>query len=238
MKIALLGYGKMGKTIERLAMEAGDEVVLKISEENLADLTPENLKKADVTIEFTRPDSAFDNIRFCAENGVPVVCGTTGWLEKLEDAKAVCQQHGSALFYASNYSVGVNIFFAINRQLARMMQQQLEYNVNLEEIHHTHKLDAPSGTAITLAKAILDENDRKTRWVNGPETTPEELSILSKRLDNVPGTHVVRWDSPVDSIEIQHVAHSREGFAAGALMAAHWVVGKKGFFEMKDLLGF
>lgn len=238
MKIALIGYGKMGKTIENIALNNGDEVVLKIGQANRNELNVENLRKADVAIEFTRPEFAYENILHCLIAGVPVVSGTTGWTDKLVAAKKFCKERDGAFFYASNFSVGVNIFFAISRQLCDVMNQYTDYNARIEEIHHTQKLDAPSGTAITLANHVLEHLNRKKKWVAHPQKASEELAIVSKRLDNVPGTHVLEFSSPIDTIELVHTAHSREGFASGALMAARWLVGKKGFFEMKDMLGF
>jgi 4-hydroxy-tetrahydrodipicolinate reductase len=236
MKIALIGYGKMGKAIEQIALQEGHEVVLRIDVDNTVDFSPENLQKADVAIEFTRPETAFANLQKCLEAGTPVVVGTTGWLQHLEEAKAICAQHQGALFYSSNYSIGVNIFFAVNRFLAKMMNEQSQYEVRMAETHHTQKLDAPSGTAITLAEGILSQLSRKTRWVNGEAAAPDELSILSSRIDPAPGTHEIYYESSIDSIEIRHTAHSREGFARGALHAAVWLVGKKGVFNMSDLL--
>ncbi|MCB0521273.1 MAG: 4-hydroxy-tetrahydrodipicolinate reductase [Lewinellaceae bacterium] len=238
MKIALIGYGKMGKAIERLALAGGHEVVLKIGSGNKSELTVENLKLADVAIEFSRPETAFDNITLCAKAGIPVVCGTTAWLDRLEEAKGLVQANDSAFLYASNFSIGVNIFFALNRYLAVLMEQQPQYDVQMEETHHTQKLDAPSGTAITLANDILKNVARKNNWVKEKANAPTELPIASKRVDNVPGTHIVTWASGIDTIEISHTAHSREGFAAGALAAAEWIVGKQGCFEMEDMLGF
>lgn len=238
MKIALIGYGKMGRAIETLALAAGDEVVLRIDKDNEQDLTVDHLRRADVAIEFSRPEAAFGNIKGCLGAGVPVVCGTTGWLENLEAAKAICQKEKGAMLYASNFSVGVNLFFAVNRYLAQLMEGQEQYNVVLEEIHHTQKLDAPSGTAITLAEGILAHLSRKQRWVNREEEKEGDLSILSQRIDQVPGTHTVAYSSPVDTITLRHEAHSREGFARGALQAARWIIGKQGVFEMKDMLGF
>lgn len=238
MKIALLGYGKMGKAIEGLALEAGHEVVLKIGSKNLAELTLENIQRADVAIEFSLPESAFGNIMLCLEAHVPVVSGTTAWLDRLDEAKAKCQATKGALLYASNFSIGVNIFFALNRQLAKMMNVQVQYDIQMEEIHHTQKLDAPSGTAITLAEDIIAEVSRKGSWVKEVAQQDSELPIVSRRIENVPGTHEISYDSPIDSILIRHTAHSRIGFAKGALMAAEWIVGKEGYFEMKDVLGF
>lgn len=238
MKIALIGYGKMGKTIEQLAQAKGHKVVLKIDVDNRDQLTAGRLAGADVAIEFTRPESAFGNIVAALEAGIPVVSGTTGWLDRLEEIKTICAREKGAFFYASNFSIGVNIFFAVNRYLARMMEQQPQYEIEVEEIHHTQKLDAPSGTAITLAQGILDEISRKKFWVNDKDDNPEALPIISKRIDPAPGTHEIHYHSEIDSITIRHTAHSREGFAAGALMAAEWIVGKQGVFGMGDLLPF
>ncbi len=238
MKIALIGYGKMGQTIERLALARGHEVVLKVNVDNVQDLTTANLQKANVAIEFTQPESAFDNVRACLDAGVPVVSGTTGWLEHLAEAQNICQNKGGALLHATNFSIGVNIFFALNRFLAKMMDTQPQYDVEMEEIHHTQKLDAPSGTAITLAEGILNEMERKTKWVNHDTDIKNELPIISKRVDPAPGTHKVTYHSPIDTITISHEAHSREGFALGALTAAEWIVGKQGVFTMQDVLDF
>jgi 4-hydroxy-tetrahydrodipicolinate reductase len=237
MKIALIGYGKMGKTIDRLATQAGHEIVLRLDVDNAHEFTAENLRKADVAIEFTRPEYAFDNIVKCLEAGVPIVVGTTGWLSRLEEAKTRCTQWNGSLFWASNYSIGVNIFFALNRYLAKLMNKQEEYNVRMTETHHTQKLDAPSGTAITLAEGILAEIERKSSWVNHLDGNAMELGILSIRQDPAPGTHEIQYDSEVDSLIISHTAHSRDGFANGAIQAAQWIVGKKGFFGMSDMLG-
>lgn len=238
MKIALLGYGKMGKTIEQLALEKGHQIVLKISSENKTSLTAANLSKADVAIEFSRPETAFENIQLCLKTGVPVISGTTAWLEQYEDACAYCKQTNGAFLYASNFSIGVNIFFAINKQLALMMNDQTNYDIELEEIHHTQKLDAPSGTAITLAKDILAKIDRKEAWTKEIAETERDLPIRSKRIDKVPGTHSISYVSAIDSIEIKHTAFTRIGFAKGALTAAEWIVDKKGVFNMNDVLGF
>ncbi|MBK8566632.1 MAG: 4-hydroxy-tetrahydrodipicolinate reductase [Saprospiraceae bacterium] len=246
MRIAIIGFGKMGKTIKSLAEQGGDEIVLTIDLENRADFTPENLHRADVAIEFSRPETAYENVRVCLEAGVPVVSGTTGWLESMEEARAICTANNGAFFYASNYSVGVNIFFALNRYLAKLMSSQPQYDVRMEEVHHTQKLDHPSGTAITLAQGILQNISTKSEWATHLqilenqqfESIPNALPIISKREANVPGTHIVEWSSSVDTIEISHVAHSREGFARGAIAAAHWLVGRKGCFGMEEMLGF
>lgn len=228
----------MGKTIDQLATADGHEIVLKIDKDNVEDRTAENLRKADVAIEFSQPDSAFDNIKACLESGVPVVAGTTAWLNRLDEAKALVENHQGALFYASNFSVGVNIFFAINRRLAKMMNEHPDYAVSMEEIHHTQKLDAPSGTAITLAEGVLENLERKNAWAEGREPLENEIPIVSKREGMVPGTHLVEYHSTVDTITIKHEAHTREGFAKGAILAATWVVGRQGYFGMSDLLGF
>lgn len=238
MKIALVGYGKMGKTIERLAREKGHAIVLIIDKDNPQDFIAENLQKADVAIEFSQPESALENIKKCLEAGVPIIVGTTGWLEHLDEAKAICERTGSAMIQATNFSIGVNLFFALNRYLAKMMNGQPQYDIQIEEIHHTQKLDAPSGTAITLANGILQEVERKNKWVNHDTDVKNELSIVSKRIDPAPGTHEVTYRSEIDTIKISHEAHSREGFALGAIAAAEWIVGKRGFFTMQDVLGF
>ena len=237
MNIALIGYGKMGKAIESIAVEKGHKIVLKIDMDNTGDLNKENLSKANVAIEFTGPHSAFDNIVKCLEAGIPVVSGSTGWLERLEEAKQLCLQKNGSFIYASNYSIGVNLFFELNTYLARLMSQHPGYEVMLEEIHHTQKKDAPSGTAITLAEQVLQHISTKKNWVNHASTRPDELAILSERIDPAPGTHKVRYSSPVDDIEIIHAAHSRIGFAGGAVLAAEFAVGKKGIFGMKEVLG-
>lgn len=238
MKIALIGYGKMGKTIEKMAKEQGHDIVLKIDVTNYDDLTSENLRKADVAIEFTRPESAMNNILSCFKAGIPIVSGTTGWVEKKEEVDALCKSYKGAFFYASNYSVGVNIFFALNRYLAKLMDTQPQYNIDMEEIHHTEKLDAPSGTAITLAEGIMGEITRKKTWVNEQSEQSTVLPIISKRIPKVKGTHQINYTSAIDDLEIKHVAHSREGFAGGAIQAAEWIIGKEGSFGMQDMLGF
>lgn len=238
LNIALIGYGKMGKAIEEIALQRGHKVPLKI-DINTADLfTPENLQVCDVAIEFTSPHSAVDNIQKCFAAGIPVVSGSTGWLEQWPKIKEQCEALQGSLVYASNYSVGVNVFFELNDLLARLMKPHSEYDVSLEEIHHTEKRDAPSGTAITLAEQILEKLGRKKQWVNQAALTPEELSIISERIDPAPGTHKVKYTSSIDDIEIIHTAHSRKGFATGAILAAEFLKGKKGIFSMKDVLGF
>ncbi len=238
IKIALIGYGKMGKAIEEIALERGHEIVLKIDLDNAADFTAANLQKADAAIEFTGPQSAFANVMKCLEYGVPLVCGSTGWLEKMEEAKKYCVQQNGCFLYASNFSVGVNIFFEINKRLAALMKPHTTYQVSMEEIHHTQKKDAPSGTAVTLAEQVMEKTGWKSKWVNDETSNPQELSIISKRIDPAPGTHTVRYQSAIDTIEIVHTAHNRTGFATGAVLAAEFVKGKKGIFSMKDVLGF
>lgn len=238
MKIALLGYGKMGKEIEKIALERGHEIVLKIDNENDWLKQKQLLASADVAIEFSSPHSAMQNIFHSFDVNVPVVVGTTGWMEQLDHVKQVCEKNGQTLFYASNFSIGVNIFFEINNRLALLMKKQGEYNVKIEEIHHTEKLDSPSGTAIKLAEGIIEKSGKKKTWKN--EATKDEniLSIVSKRIDKVPGTHTVTWTSEIDDIELKHTAHSRKGFALGAVMAAEWVRDKRGVFTMHDMLSF
>lgn len=236
MNIAIIGYGKMGRTIEQIALTKGHQIVLKINVDNLQDFTAENLAAADVAIEFSQPESAFNNITTCLKLGCPVISGTTGWLDRMKEAKTICETHQTGFVYASNFSIGVNIFFAINQRLAEMMNAQEQYAVEMEEIHHIQKLDAPSGTAITLAEDILEKVNRKDTWINEATSTPSNLPIISKRIDKVPGTHQISYISPVDTIEIKHTAHSREGFARGAILAAEWIVGKKGCFSMSDVL--
>ncbi len=238
MKIAIIGYGKMGKTIEQLAISKGHEIKLVIDHDNSADLNTANLQNIDVAIEFSNPESAYQNILTCINSSIPVVSGTTGWLDKMEDIKTLCRENDGAFFYASNYSIGVNIFFEINRQLAKMMNKFQDYQISMEEIHHTQKLDSPSGTAITLAKGILTNVDRKNSWINEASTDAYQLPIISKRIDKVPGTHNISYESSIDTIDIKHTAHSRIGFAEGAIKAAEWIIGKKGYFGMKDMLGF
>lgn len=237
MKIALIGYGKMGKAIEQIALSKGHEIVLKIDIDNAHELNTQNIAKADVAIEFTGPHSAFSNLMKCMELGIPVVCGSTGWLDKWETVKASCEQTGGAMVYASNYSIGVNLFFELNKYLASLMESHTEYNVLMEEIHHTEKKDAPSGTAITLAEQVLAAISRKKQWVNDAGNTTDDLSIISKRIDPAPGTHTIKYTSSVDDIEITHTAHNRIGFAGGAVLAAEFLHGKKGIYNMKDVLG-
>lgn len=236
MKIALIGYGKMGKAIEKLALQQGHTIVLKINSQNAEVLQKDNLQQADVAIEFSGPASAFDNVRKCLEAGIPVVCGSTGWLQHLEEAKDICKQNESAFIWASNFSVGVNLFFQLNQYLARLMNAHKEYEMQLEEIHHTEKKDAPSGTAITLAEEVVNILDHKTGWVKEKAETSQDIAIRSLRIEDVPGTHQVLYRSEVDSISITHTAFSRDGFALGALLAAAFIKDKTGIFTMKDVL--
>lgn len=237
MRIALIGYGKMGKAIEEIALHRGHEIVLKIDQPNLHEFTRENLAKAEAAIEFTSPHSAPDNVKKLLEFGVPVVCGSTGWTNELDTMKQLCADKAGAFAYSSNFSVGVNIFFEVNKRLAALMAPHKEYEVILEEIHHTQKKDAPSGTAITLAEQVLAEVKRKKQWVNELSDNPEDLEIISQREDPAPGTHSVKYSSVIDTIEIIHTAHNRTGFATGAVLAAEFLKDKKGFFTMKDVLG-
>lgn len=237
MKITLIGYGKMGKTIEQIAVQRGHQISHIIDVSNAQDL--QNIKKGDtdVVIEFTQPESAFENVKYCVENQIPVVCGTTGWLEKRLVIEQICQEKKSAFFYASNYSIGVNIFFKINQILAKMMNPYPQYEVSIEEIHHTEKKDAPSGTAITLAEGIIEHLERKKGWKLAEHGT-NQVTITALREPNVAGTHTVFYQSEIDTIEIKHTAHSRQGFALGAVLAAEWLKDKQGIFGMNDLLGF
>jgi 4-hydroxy-tetrahydrodipicolinate reductase len=230
MKIALLGYGRMGKTIEKIALERGHEIVLRKD----MDVSFDGLENADVAIDFSIPDSAVRNISECFATNVPVVCGTTGWLEYYDDVVSLCKAKNGGFIYSSNYSLGVNIFFELNNYLAKMMSKIDQYKVAMEEIHHTQKLDAPSGTAISLAKGIIENTTYKSWTLDKPAA--DQIYIEAKRIEDVPGTHSVFYDSEVDQIEIKHTAHSREGFALGAVVAAEWLSGKKGIFTMKDVL--
>ncbi len=236
MNLALIGYGKMGKAIEEIALQKGHNIVLKIDITNADEFNQANLSKADVAIEFTGPESAVDNVKKCIEAGVPVVSGSTGWLDKWKEVVQFCNENNGGLLYASNFSIGVNIFFEVNRHLGRLMASRNEYNVSVEEIHHKQKKDAPSGTAITLAEGILENLPAKNKWALGETSQKDELSIISKRIDPAPGTHIITYDSPVDSIEIKHTAHSRTGFASGAVLAAEFMIGKIGVYGMKDVL--
>lgn len=236
MKIALLGYGKMGKEIEKIALNHKHEIVLKIDVNNPDDLNEGNLRLADVAIDFSTPASAYSNIMKCFEAGVPVVCGTTGWLEKFKEVTDFCKKNGKTFFYASNYSLGMNVFFRVNKFLAEIMNRFPAYEVEIEEIHHIHKLDAPSGTAITLANEITESIDRKDKWELNSQSDPHALKITTIREGEVPGTHSIKYDSPVDTIEIKHAAKNRQGLALGAVLAAEFIVGKTGCFNMDNLM--
>ncbi|HEX2394994.1 MAG TPA: 4-hydroxy-tetrahydrodipicolinate reductase [Bacteroidales bacterium] len=236
MKIALLGYGKMGHEIEKIALDRQHRIELRIDIDNQHELTTTNLQKADVAIDFSTPASAFANILKCFEAGVPVVCGTTGWLDKVGEVKQECQKKNGTFFYASNYSLGVNIFFAVNRYLSSFMNNIDGYNVNIKEIHHIHKLDAPSGTAISLANDLIGNYSKKKKWELNKESDYSTLNITAVREGEVPGTHIITWDSSVDRIEIMHQAKSRKGFALGAVLAAEFIREKKGAYSMSDLI--
>lgn len=236
MKIALIGYGKMGKTIGRIAQERGHELVSIIDIDNLQDFDSDAFKSADAAIEFTKPDTALENVKKCFVANVPVVSGTTGW--NAAALKEEVEKNGKTLFWSSNYSIGVFIFNAISKKLAQIMNGFSNYNVEMTEVHHIHKLDAPSGTAITLAEGILENLDRKTAWTKEKENSSSDLAIKSIREGEVPGIHSIRYESEVDSITITHDAKSREGFALGAVVAAEFIAGKKGFFGMSDMLKF
>lgn len=238
MKISLLGYGKMGKTIEKIALQHGHEIVFKINRENLDDLLKINHTNTDVAIEFSMPEAAVSNLKHCLLNGVPVVCGTTGWLELWDEISQLCKDNDGAFLYASNFSLGVNIFFSLNKYLSKMMSGFPQYKVSIEEIHHTQKLDAPSGTAISLANDIIQTHSVYTAWEKETATNDDKIAITSIRTDPAPGTHTIRWNHPIDTIEIRHTAHSREGFALGAVLAAEWIIGKKGTLTMQEMLGF
>lgn len=237
MNIALIGYGKMGKAIEAIAIEKGHTVLFKFDISNQDQFTVANLQQCDVAIEFTSPHSAADNLKKCFEAGVPVVCGSTGWLAQWNEIKAECEAKNASLVYASNYSIGVNLFFELNTYLANLMKRHTSYDVMLEEIHHTEKRDAPSGTAITLAEQVLQTITSKKAWVNHISDNLEELEILSERIDPAPGTHKIKYHSAIDDIEIIHTAHNRLGFAGGAVLAAEFIIGKKGIYNMKQVLG-
>lgn len=236
MRVALIGYGKMGHEIEQVLIARGHTVGLIIDADNQHDLNVQNLQKVDMAIEFSTPDTAFDNIIKCLEAGIAVVCGTTAWLDKFDEVVAKCEQRKGAFFYASNYSVGVNLLFRINKELARLMDSFSEYDVTLNEVHHTQKKDAPSGTAITLAEGILNGIERKTQWHLGTTTEPSQLEVTAQRRSVVPGIHTVVWESPADTITIEHTSKNRSGLAVGAVLAAEYLMGKKGVYNMNNLL--
>jgi len=230
MKIALLGYGRMGKEIEKIAVQRGHAIVIKAVQKNTYDITD-----ADIAIDFSTPESAFYNISHCITHNIPVVSGTTGWLAHYKDIVALCTEKKGSFLYASNFSLGVNIFFELNKKLANIMRNFKNYSVDIEEIHHVHKVDAPSGTAITLAEGIL-ENSSLSEWKLNTASTESILGITAKRIPEVPGTHTIQYESSVDTITTTHTAHSREGFALGAVIAAEWLLHKKGVYTMKDVL--
>ena len=236
MRILLVGYGKMGQAIEKIAIDRGHQIAGKISIDNEADLHSFSSDNCDVAIEFTQPSSGFNNITSCIKKGIPVVSGTTGWLDKWDNVDTLVEEKKGAFFYASNYSIGVNIFFKLNQYLAKMMNQFPDYDIQTDETHHTHKLDAPSGTAITLAEGIDKEINRVVGWHLSTENKKESIPITAIRKGEVPGTHSIEYNSEIDSITIQHEAHSRQGFASGAVVAAEWLVGKQGMFGMDDML--
>lgn len=237
MNIALIGYGKMGKTIEKVAVERGHSVVCIIDADNIDGFDSENFKKADIAIEFTTPASAFDNYCRCFDRKMPVVSGTTGWLEREALLKSLCEEKNAAFFYSSNFSIGVNIMFALNEYLAKIMNRFSQYDVSMKEIHHVHKLDHPSGTAISLANGIIKNLDRKSAWKEGADSK-NLINIEAERVGEVPGTHIVKYVSEDDAITIEHEAFSRRGFALGAVIAAEWMIGRKGWYSMSDMLDF
>jgi len=232
MKIALLGYGRMGKAIEKIALQRGHEIVVRVDEHT----TTYDITIADIAIDFSIPSAAFNNITHCFKHSIPVVSGTTGWLKEFRKATDLCAQNKGGFIYASNFSLGVAIFFELNEYLAKMMRRLDQYQISMEEIHHTKKLDAPSGTAISLAEGII-QHSNKNSWVSGVTNNESEIPIVSKRLPNVPGTHEIKYTSDVDTIAIKHTAHNRDGFAIGAVIAAEWLIGKTGVFTMNDVLG-
>ncbi|QNF35166.1 4-hydroxy-tetrahydrodipicolinate reductase [Adhaeribacter swui] len=236
MRILLIGYGKMGRTIEQIAKQRGHEIAGVIDVTNHDTLSSYSGANVDAAIEFTHPESAFKNVAYCLQNNIPVVCGSTGWLEHFAEAKAICEANNGAFFYASNYSVGVNLFFHFNEYIASKMQAYPQFKVAVKEIHHTQKVDKPSGTAITVVDGIVANYPAKEGWLLAPEQADEKISIISERIGNVVGTHVVRYESDNDTIELMHDAQSRTGFAEGAVMAAEWLQNKKGVFGMKDML--
>lgn len=245
MKIVILGYGKMGQMIEKFALKRGHEIALIVDSENRDGLIAEDLVDADIAIDFSTPEAALGNISLCFEANLPLVVGTTGWYDHIEEVKETCLEADQSLLYGSNFSIGVNLFFHVNKLLAKAIAPYQQYDVQVEEIHHIHKLDAPSGTAITIAEGIIDNSEIKKTWVNqvvGAEeeivNQPHELLIESLRIDEVPGTHTVLYSSEVDQIEFKHTAHNREGFALGAVIAAEWLYGKKGFYQVTEIFDF
>lgn len=238
MRILILGYGKMGKAIEEIAEDRGHTIAHKININNTQALKFIDSNEIDVAIEFSQPDAAFDNISYCLTHNIPVVSGTTGWLDRKSEVEALCEKNNGALFYASNFSPGVNLFFKLNELLAQMMEQQPGYKSELTEIHHTEKLDSPSGTAITLAEGLINKLSQKTSWTNEPSDEDSIVPIISQREPNVPGTHIIKYFGDVDEIEIKHTAKSRTGFALGAVLVAEWILNKKGVLSMKEFMKF
>lgn len=237
MKILLIGYGKMGKTIEGIAVKRGHQIVGKIDMENYHELKNFNGENTDVAIEFSHPSSAYNNLKYCAENNIKLVCGTTGWLDKRNEIDNLFIKNGGSFCYSSNYSIGVNVFWAVNEKLAQLMNAHPDYDVTTEEIHHVYKKDAPSGTAITTAEGIINNLDRKKEWtIDIEHLNQNQLFIDHKRIHNIPGTHTVLYTSAIDSIELTHTAFNRDGFATGAVVAAEFVSKNKGIFNMKDVL--
>jgi 4-hydroxy-tetrahydrodipicolinate reductase len=236
MKIALLGYGRMGKAIEQIAIDRGHEIVLRIQSNNRDVLDTFDSSMIDVAIDFSLPETAYENLKWCMKKQIPTICGTTGWLDKKAEIENLCTENNSAFLYASNFSLGVNLFFELNNKLAQLMKKHSEYEPNIHEIHHTKKLDAPSGTAITLAEGIIEEYTSKENWVCDQDAASNEVGISSERIDPVPGTHSIQYTSDIDSIEIKHTAHNRKGFALGAVLAAEWIEKRRGLFTMKDVL--
>ncbi len=240
MNILILGYGKMGRIISEIAESRGHTIAAKINIDNTNELEAITPSQVDVAIEFSQPEAAFGNICWCIERGIPVVSGTTGWLDKRKEVERLCKENDGTFFYASNFSVGVNIFFKVNAFLAKLMKDQSSYRVSMEEVHHTEKKDAPSGTAITLAEGVLGQIGRLKEWVldNGESLQETQLPITAKRIDPAPGTHIIRYQSAIDDIEITHTAHSRRGFAEGAVLVGEWAKDKKGILSMDDFLSF
>lgn len=236
MNIAIIGYGKMGKEIEQIAMQRGHQVTLKINSQNVSDFNFDNLREVDAAIEFTNPELAVNNINVCLSANTPIVVGTTGWYDKFEEVRDNVVQNDGSLLHATNCSIGVNLFFKLNKYLANIMNAHKEYDVSMEEIHHTQKLDTPSGTAITLGEGVIEKLEQKDLWVKGDAKTKNQLGIVSHRVDSVPGTHQVTYSSEIDDIEIKHTAHNRKGFALGAVVAAEYIYDKKGIFTMEDVL--
>lgn len=230
MKIALLGYGKMGKIVEKLAVKKGHTIVSRINQYS----SKEEILKADIAIEFSTPQAAVSNIKFCLENNIPIVSGTTGWLAHYDKMIKLCENRNGSFIYASNFSIGVNLFFSINEYVSNLMEPWKDYQVSIEEVHHNQKLDTPSGTAVTLAEEIIRNSDKKNWELNGTEA--ENINITAKRINDIKGTHIINYDSNIDTISIKHEAHSRDGFALGAILAAEWLADKKGIFTMKDVL--